>query len=729
MNLYFQDGNTISQKENRMNKKISIIIPCYNVENTIVKCLDSLVNQTIGIDAMELILIDDASTDETLNILCQYEQQFSESILVVHCNDNGKPGQARNVGLQYASGEYIGFVDADDYCEPQMYDTMYHAAISQGCDLVICQYTQNEIDNQLPTNFISSTTMSIDTVEDRLHFLNLTTFHPIWNRLYTKELLVDNAIAFPAGMYYEDVFFSGLINGYCKKVCILPDTLYHHVLHYNSITCKLTPETLLNRLETNMMLIEELRNRNLYQPFAVWYDNHFITEYTLFVTTFTKQFGKIHSELFDVLQQSIYELFPYIARIPQIQLFSHENADLNLRMAVRPLIEHAPKTVTRILVVKGRSRYDVLRDFADELITGFQNMGIIVDIYDVADSEHRCTQDEFCKMQIYDAIVSFNGMMTNLLDLFDKHAKPLFLSFLVDHPYYHHPRMESANENHCVSCVDHHHVKYIEKYYPNVKDTCFIAHGGNHPVTPVKPYKERSYSVVFMGSYGDIATEEQEINEFPELAKTIAWNVINQHRANRHKPLEMLFQKEFEKYQLDISKEEFRNLLYQMAIVDKYIRLQNRKSIIDTLTQNGVHVDVFGANWETYSCDSPDLIHIHGQVSYSTILETMCDTKIVLNALPLFMNGSHERVFTSMLCGAVCLTERNEYLEGLFHDGAELRFFDMDDLGKLPCIIEEILSDSEKAEQIALTGQRKAREHHTWMHRAEDIIKFIQQHL
>ena len=125
-------------------KKISVIIPCYNVEKEIDRCIQSLVDQTILLSQMELIFVDDASEDATMEKLSKWEEQYPESILVIHCEENGKQGTARNIGMQYATGEYIGFVDSDDYVEPEMYQEMCRIADQEQVDVVGCLYVREE---------------------------------------------------------------------------------------------------------------------------------------------------------------------------------------------------------------------------------------------------------------------------------------------------------------------------------------------------------------------------------------------------------------------------------------------------------------------------------------------------------------------------------------------------------------------------------------------------------
>ena len=117
-------------------EKVSVIIPCYNVEKYVEECLDSVINQTIGIDNMEIIIVDDCSEDGTMEILQRYEQQYPDQILLVKSEKNARQGAARNIGLQYVSGDYISFVDADDYISRDMYEILVNVIRKTGSDIV-----------------------------------------------------------------------------------------------------------------------------------------------------------------------------------------------------------------------------------------------------------------------------------------------------------------------------------------------------------------------------------------------------------------------------------------------------------------------------------------------------------------------------------------------------------------------------------------------------------------
>lgn len=121
-----------------MRKKVGVVVPCYNVNAYIDKCMESLLNQTLGLENIEIILVDDASQDDgvTLQRLMEYESKFPDHIMVIALDGNLRQGGARNVGIQYAAGEYLLFCDADDYLSLCAAERLYHVAQIYQADVV-----------------------------------------------------------------------------------------------------------------------------------------------------------------------------------------------------------------------------------------------------------------------------------------------------------------------------------------------------------------------------------------------------------------------------------------------------------------------------------------------------------------------------------------------------------------------------------------------------------------
>lgn len=130
-----------------MNPKISVIVPVYNQSKILNECLGNLVHQTlIPSLPIEVIVINDASTDDSISVIRQCQSQFPEIIHVIDSSENMGPGGARNLGIEAARGQYIGFVDSDDLAEPSMYEKLYHAAVQTGYDIIDCGYYRQEND-------------------------------------------------------------------------------------------------------------------------------------------------------------------------------------------------------------------------------------------------------------------------------------------------------------------------------------------------------------------------------------------------------------------------------------------------------------------------------------------------------------------------------------------------------------------------------------------------------
>jgi len=124
--------------------KVSIIVPVYNAKETLIKCVSSLVNQTL--QDIEIILVNDCSKDNSFLIMRLLEQQFSDKLIIIDSDKNRGAGGARNIGLQYASGEYIGFVDSDDEVAPTMYEKLYNKAKEANYDIVDCGFYKEDED-------------------------------------------------------------------------------------------------------------------------------------------------------------------------------------------------------------------------------------------------------------------------------------------------------------------------------------------------------------------------------------------------------------------------------------------------------------------------------------------------------------------------------------------------------------------------------------------------------
>jgi glycosyltransferase involved in cell wall biosynthesis len=302
-------------------KKVSIIIPCYNAEQYITRCIESLVKQTIGINNLELILVNDASTDNTLEMLYQWEQKFPESIMIIDCEENGKQGKARNIGLSYATAEYVGFADNDDIVEPGMFEALYDKAIRYNSDIVICGSKKHTIE-QLTTTTMGRANdndrfLVINSEDDRAAFLDTDINIAIWNKLYKKSIISDNYLTFPEGFIYDDICFSELIKHYVSRIYILEGYHYHHILRSDAASYSTKNwQNKLGWFDVQKIKILELRERGLYSKYVEKYEREFFIDYITLVKNFLKTYGYMPPQILNEMKNQSVELFPNYKEIP-----------------------------------------------------------------------------------------------------------------------------------------------------------------------------------------------------------------------------------------------------------------------------------------------------------------------------------------------------------------------------------------------------------------------------
>ena len=294
-------------------KKISVIIPCYNVQDYIDQCILSIANQTIGIESLEIIAVNDASTDCTLDHLLALEQQYPLSIMVINCEQNGKQGTARNIGLNYASTDFVSFVDADDWLDPAAYEKMYKKAVKYKCDAVAAGYKPELTRESSPMgpNGNKDQYYIIENDTDRGGFVGVDFGHGILGNLYRKSMLIDNQIFFPEGYFYEDDYWYVLSMHYINSAYIIGEDFYHYYLRPDSTIHQRNSIRQLDRARVEELKLKELIKRGIFQRFPTLYEHEFIRRYYMdMLYVLFMQFDTCDYDTIRMLHDNTYQLFP-----------------------------------------------------------------------------------------------------------------------------------------------------------------------------------------------------------------------------------------------------------------------------------------------------------------------------------------------------------------------------------------------------------------------------------
>ena len=234
--------------------KVSVIIPVYNVQEYLRECLESLVNQTIK-DDLEVIIVNDGSKDKSQNIIDEYVEKYPE-LFKSYIKENGGQGSARNYGVKKAGGEYIGFVDSDDYIENDMYEILYNEGIKKKLDIVVCDMAWVYEDGRK---------QSRETLPRFLKEFNYSTYilsnpGPV-NKIYKRDIWINEKIEFPEDILYEDFAIIPAMPKYTKKIGYINEELYFYRQRKNSTMQKIEyNEKFLDIIKACNYLYEKLKD-------------------------------------------------------------------------------------------------------------------------------------------------------------------------------------------------------------------------------------------------------------------------------------------------------------------------------------------------------------------------------------------------------------------------------------------------------------------------------------
>ena len=376
--------------------------------------------------------------------------------------------------------------------------------------------------------------------------------------------------------------------------------------------------------------------------------------------------------------------------------------------------------IQKILMIQGESQYDAISCFMNDLADGFRQLGCRVDILGGITKD---ALDRTIYFEEYDVVLSFFGITSVLYDAINRNPNTLFFLFLVDHPYYRYDWLAEQHRNLIVSCIDRNHCNFLQKYYKNIDAVQFVPHGGNLSEKPPKPFADREIDVAFFGTCSASNEYKSIVDQMSEDIMKIMDATIARVMQGECIPAEEILIQELRSGGIELSEAQLLELFVVLAFADTYIRAKQREKLILHLAKSGREVHVYGNGWEKDELAQYENIKRHGAVSYTEALDIMTNTKIVINKMPLFLDGSHERVFTAMLNGAVCCTDESGYWKQEFIDGESICFYDFQDLDNLENIIKELLLNLDKAGKIAQNGYDIAIHKHQWKNRAEQILE------
>ena len=312
------------------------------------------------------------------------------------------------------------------------------------------------------------------------------------------------------------------------------------------------------------------------------------------------------------------------------------------------------------------------------------------------------------------------------INFFEAREIPFF-NIVVDHPFYYHKFLPYLPKDYTQISIDREHERYLKRFFPELKRGPFLPLGGTSlwRKETLPGWEERPIDIVFTGNYTPPSRFEKDITRINDEYTEFYYSIIRDFIQHPHMGMAEGIIRHMEQDVEDITEEGLRDNMPNMIMIDLYVRHYFRGEVVKALVDSGIKVVCYGAGWEKLECRHPENI-INGKLQNSlTCLREMSKAKISLNVMPWFKEGGHDRVFNSMLNGAICITDWSRYLKEQLQDGKDVLFYELDALSEVTNLVREILGDRERWELMQNSAFDTAVRYHTWEQRALRVHKEI----
>jgi spore maturation protein CgeB len=382
--------------------------------------------------------------------------------------------------------------------------------------------------------------------------------------------------------------------------------------------------------------------------------------------------------------------------------------------------------VQEIWFIVNYNLYESKKYFTEKFGQALQRRGIRVKIFDyqLLGEEHLLPQGFHLKPP--DLICSFNRAKPNPKTgkFFWEVAKVPYLWLLVDPAYY--VKDYFKTDFSMISCVDLGDYELIRQRF-GFENVFFFPHAVEKDLAPLEK-QERPYDVVFIGTcYDPVNLKEYWKKKYTAPVVTLMEAAIEESLSNSQCPFWKVVEEEVERQKLNLRFEDLQDIVKN---VDDYLRGYDRWKLILSIKSAKVHVfggtcwgeDVKG--WPHYFRDCPNVV-IHPAIPFKETLEVLKKSKISLNSMPFFKNGTHERIFTGTACGNLVVTTDNLWIREHYSEGEELLLYQPKHWEEIDEKVDYYLNREEERVQIAKKGREKTLQNHTWDHRVAQLLEVI----
>lgn len=358
-----------------------------------------------------------------------------------------------------------------------------------------------------------------------------------------------------------------------------------------------------------------------------------------------------------------------------------------------------------------RGKNGILEYTIKQIAAAYERLGWKV--HYIKSDDFRVTDIEWNKIQRVFSLNSI-GWIFNGENYYDKLGIKSY-NYIVDSPIYYEDSLKQAPKLGTLLCVDKKHVEYVKRFYKNINNAYFLPLGGDNGVLGIQDdWEKRKIEVLFVGCRKvDLNTVDFSEDEWDMLLKLL---------KNTDLLTESVLEQKIRGINPQIDEINLREKIWENRKIDICLVTYIRERVLQVLIEAGIDVNVYG-NWEGWEyVNNPHFIQ-GGFLSQEEVLDKMKDSKIVLNVMPWFKDGIHDRVINAMLAGAVCLTDNSKWMSEMFDDREDYWSYSLKELEKLPQIVKKILKGNH--DEMRMRAYKKADDGHRWFQRIEELERQI----
>lgn len=303
------------------------------------------------------------------------------------------------------------------------------------------------------------------------------------------------------------------------------------------------------------------------------------------------------------------------------------------------------------------------------------------------------------------------------------------INIMVDHPFYYPALLDKVEEElgfdlYYQVLIDGDHEKFIRRFYPGITNVMFFPLAGS---CAKNISEERKYDVVFTGNYTPPQKFRKYIERIDDEYTAFYEGIIADLIEHPDTTMEQAFEKHLKREMGEISHKDLRTCMGNMIFIDLYVRFYFRGEVIRTIAEAGIPVHIWGAGFDQLECKKPENLILEGPTDTEGCLNALANAKISLNVMPWFKDGAHDRVYSAMCNGALCLTDPSRFMREDLLEGENVIFYSLKEYEKLPDLICQLLSQEEKREKIAEVGKEHAMKNHVWSERVPQLLQFVRK--